>query len=58
VPEPITFTPGLTSLAVADTLAKEQGLSLEQIAQVAFAGYRDGVREAMRTDLDDRARGN
>ena len=55
--EPITFVPDVQSLAIADTLAKEQGVTLEQIAVEAFGTYTDGVRQAMTVDLDEEGRG-
>jgi hypothetical protein len=56
--ESITFTPDVVSLAIADQLATEQGVTLDQIATEAFAAYMQGVREAMAVDLDEDARGS
>lgn len=56
LPMQITFDADPQSLAIADRLAVEQGLSLEEIAAAAFSAYADAVRETMRVDLDEDAR--
>lgn len=53
----ITFEPDPQSLAQADALASEQGVTLEQIATEAFAAYMAGVADARRIDLDEQERG-
>lgn len=49
----ITFEPDVQSLAQADQLATEQGVTLEQIATEAFAAYMARVADTRRVDLDE-----
>ena len=54
----ITFEPDLVSLAIADELITEQGVTLEEIAVDAFSAYMQRVRDARTLDLDEGARGS
>lgn len=54
----ITFEPDVQSLAIADELAAETGVTLEQITGEAFSAYMEGVRAARAIDLDEDARGS
>lgn len=47
----IAFEPDRESLAEAQLLAIEQGISLEEIAVEAFSGYMAGVKAARLGDI-------
>lgn len=51
----ITFEPDLVSLAIADQLCTEQGVTLSEVAAEAFSAYMQGVRDARALDLDENA---
>ena len=49
----ISFFPDVLSLAIAEKLVVEQGITLEHIAAEAFAAWCDGTRQVMQLDLDE-----
>jgi hypothetical protein len=51
--EHITFEPDVASLAIADQLVQEQGVTLSELAAEAFSAYMQGVQAARALDLDE-----
>lgn len=49
----ITFDADVQSLAIADQLVKERGVTIEEIAAEAFSAYMQGVQAARALDLDE-----
>lgn len=52
----ISFEPDVASLAVADVIVRERGVTLEEIAAEAFSAYMQGVQVARAFDAGEQGR--